>query len=55
MNLSYLSNELDNGSKPSQNGVYTAYAAALRHAFALALDISFYCVKPRGLRLCNGF
>jgi hypothetical protein len=51
MNLSYLSNELDNGRKPSEDGVYTAYAAASRHAFALALDISFYCVKPRAREL----
>lgn len=55
MNLSYLNNELDNGRMPAQNNARTACAAASRHAVALALDISFYSVKPRGWRPCDGF
>jgi len=55
MNLSYLSNKLNNGRKPSQNGARAACAAASRHAVALALDTSFCCVKSRARRLCDGF
>jgi hypothetical protein len=54
MNPRFRCDELIHGSKPSQNGVRTDFAEALKRALAMALSILLCYAQLGDGRICDG-